>query len=231
MCQNTEFSLVCIWTEYRDLFVNLCIQTEYKKIRTRTSSLFRYFSRSATVTDIQWVLIIWKMRNLTLERKIVILKIIAISRIVFLSFITNKIIAPQKVYDDSLHEWKLILLYLIEESFGTSFKLHSNLIFKSNKTKFFQLFYREIILNWIKNLAMMAEIPPCVLLQYLWYNKGIQVGKVSIHFFNIFWMLCFATFSNNFQPTWKFTFEMATISRLYHMFSMNVTLLHVYGQT
>ena len=150
MCQNTEFSLVCIWTEYRDLFVNLCIQTEYKKIRTRTSSLFRYFSRSATVTDIQWVLIIWKMRNLTLERKIVILKIIAISRIVFLSFITNKIIAPQKVYDDSLHEWKLILLYLIEESFGTSFKLHSNLIFKSNKTKFFQLFYREIILNWKK---------------------------------------------------------------------------------
>ena len=126
------------------------------------------------------------MRNLTLERKIVILKIIAISKIVFLSFITNKIITPQKVYDDSLHEWKLILLYLIEESFGTSFKLHSNLIFKSNKTKFFQLFYREIILNWIKNLAMMAEIPPCVLLQYLWYNKGIQVGKVSIHFFNIF---------------------------------------------
>ena len=126
------------------------------------------------------------MRNLTLEGKIVILEIIAISKIVFLSFITNKIIAPQKLYDDSLHEWKLILLYLIEESFGTSFKLHSNLIFKSNKTKFFQLFYREIILNWIKNLAMMAEIPPCVLLQYLWYNKSVQVGKVSIHFFNIF---------------------------------------------
>ena len=90
------------------------------------------------------------MRNLTLEGKIVILEIIAISKIVFLSFITNKTIAPQKLYDDSLHEWKLILLYLIEESFGTSFKLHSNLIFKSNKTKFFQLFYREIILNWKK---------------------------------------------------------------------------------
>ena len=150
MCSNTEFFLVCIWTEYRDLFVNLRIQTEYKKIRTRKSSLFGYFSRSETVTDIQWVLKIWKMRNLTLEGKIFIFKIIVISKILFLSFITNKIIAPQKLYDDSLHEWKMILLYLIEESSGTSFKLHSNLIFKSNKTKFFQIFQREIILNWKK---------------------------------------------------------------------------------
>ena len=53
MYPNTEFFLVCIWPEYRDLFVNLCIQTEYKKIRTRKSSLFGYFSRSETVTDIQ----------------------------------------------------------------------------------------------------------------------------------------------------------------------------------
>ena len=77
--------------------------------------------------------------------------------------IPNKIIAFQcssirRLYDDSFHEWKLILLYLIEKSFGTSFKFHSNLLFKSNKTKFFPSFYREIILKWKKYLAMMAEI-------------------------------------------------------------------------
>ena len=42
-----------------------------------------------TVTDIQRVLRIWKMRNLTLKGKIVIFKTIAASKIVFQSFITN----------------------------------------------------------------------------------------------------------------------------------------------
>ena len=29
---------------------------------------------------------------------------------------------------------------------------------------------------------MMAEIPSCILSQYLWYNKSIQVDKASNHF-------------------------------------------------
>ena len=41
------------------------------------------------VTDIQRVLKIWKMRKLTLEGKIVIFKTVAISKIVFQSFITT----------------------------------------------------------------------------------------------------------------------------------------------
>ena len=66
--------------------------------------------------------------------------------------IPRKIIALQcswirRLYDDSFHEWKLIPLYLIEKLFGSSFKFHSNLLFKGNKTKFFPSFYREIILN------------------------------------------------------------------------------------
>ena len=59
--------------------------------------------------------------------------------------------------------------------------VNSNLFFKSHKTKFFPSFYREIILNWKIHLAMMAEISSCILSQYLWYNKTIQVDKVSIH--------------------------------------------------
>ena len=43
--------------------------------------------------------------------------------------IPKKIIAFQgswlrTIYDNSFHEWKLILLYLIEKSFGTSFKFY-----------------------------------------------------------------------------------------------------------
>ena len=42
-----------------------------------------------TVIDIQWVLKIWKIRNLVLEGKIVIFETIAISKIVFQEFITT----------------------------------------------------------------------------------------------------------------------------------------------
>ena len=42
-----------------------------------------------TLTDIQRVLKIWKLRNFKLKGKIVIVKIIAISKIVFQSIITT----------------------------------------------------------------------------------------------------------------------------------------------
>ena len=143
-----------------------------------------------TITDIQQVLNIWKMRNLTLEGKIAVFKTIAISKIVFQSFtatvpkhimnelekiqkaflwksstpkinhetlcndykggglknvdIPNKIIALQcswirRLYNNSFHEWKLIPLYLIEKSFGRSFKFRSNLLFKIIKQSFSHL--------------------------------------------------------------------------------------------
>ena len=85
------------------------------------------------------------------------------------------------LYNNSFHEWKLIPLCVIEKSFGRSFKFHSYLLFKSNETKFFPSFYREIILYWKKHLVMMTEIPSCILSQYLWYNANIQI-KTFIHF-------------------------------------------------
>ena len=76
----------------------------------------------------------------------------------------------------------MILFYLTEKSFGRSIKFHSNLLFKSNKTKFFPSSCREIILYWKKHLAMMTGISSCILSQHLWYNANIQVDKLSIHF-------------------------------------------------
>ena len=101
--------------------------------------------------------------------------------------IPKKIIALQcswikRLYVNSFHEWKLIPPYLIEKSFGTSFKLPSNLLIKSNKTKFFPSFYRQIILNWKKCLAMITEVPSSILSQYLWYNRSIQVNSSSVYF-------------------------------------------------
>lgn len=76
----------------------------------------------------------------------------------------------------------LIPLHVIEKSFGTSFKFHSDMLNKSNKTKFFTSFYSKTFLNGKKHLAMMTEIPSCNLSRYLWYNESIQVDKASVHF-------------------------------------------------
>ena len=75
----------------------------------------------------------------------------------------------------------LIPLFLIKKSFGSSFKIHLNLFFTRNKIKLFSIF-----LYWKKYLAKKPEFPSCVLSQYLWCNKNIQVDKNSIYIVRFF---------------------------------------------
>ena len=49
------------------------------------------------VTNMQRVMKIWKMRKLTLERKIVIFKTIAISKVIFQAFITT---VPKHIFNE-----------------------------------------------------------------------------------------------------------------------------------
>ena len=100
--------------------------------------------------------------------------------------ILNRIINLQcswirRLYNNLFHERNLILLSLIKKPFGNSFKFHSNLFFKKNKTKFFPSFYKGMFLYWKKYLTRKPEIPSCILSQYLWYNGNIQVDKNSIY--------------------------------------------------
>ena len=75
--------------------------------------------------------------------------------------------------DSALRDWKI---------FCSPFKFRSNLLFKSIKTKFFLSFYQEAVLYWKKHLAMMNEIPSCILSRYLWFGANIRVDKTSIQF-------------------------------------------------
>ena len=132
------------------------------------------------IANTQRVLKLWKLRNLTVEGKVLIFKTLALSKIIFQAFVTpipiyvvtelekiqksflwenstskikhdtlcndykdgglknvdirKKIISLQcssikRLYDDSLHEWKVIPLHLISKIFGKSFIFHSNLSF------------------------------------------------------------------------------------------------------
>ena len=65
--------------------------------------------------------------------------------------------------------------------FGSSIKFHSNLLFKTNKIKFFPSFYRKIFLYWKRYLTKKPELPCCILSQYLWYNKNVEVDNNSTY--------------------------------------------------
>ena len=41
----------------------------------------------------------------------------------------------KRLYDDCFHEWKIILFYQLNKTFGPSFKFHSNLSFKKSSLK------------------------------------------------------------------------------------------------
>ena len=69
----------------------------------------------------------------------------------------------RRLYNHSFYEWKVILLYLIGESFGSLFKFHSKSLFECNAISQIQ----EIVLNWEKHLAMMTEMRSCILAKYV----------------------------------------------------------------
>ena len=143
------------------------------------------------IANTQRVLKLWKLRNLTVEGKVLIFKTLALSKIIFQAFVTpipiyvvtelekiqksflwenstskikhdtlcndykdgglknvdirKKIISLQcssikRLYDDSLHEWKVIPLHLISKIFGKSFIFHSNLSFFKKTNQIIPIF-------------------------------------------------------------------------------------------
>ena len=85
--------------------------------------------------------------------------------------------------------------------------LHLNFIqihsLKVIKPSLIPSFYREIILNWKKHLAMITEIPSCILSQYLLYNGSIQVDNAYVYFLLNFSekKTCFPIMFRNFLVT------------------------------
>ena len=57
----------------------------------------------------------------------------------------------KKLYDDCLHEWKIIPLHLLNKCFGPSVKFYSNLPFKNKLLKDFPSFYKQMLMNSKKN--------------------------------------------------------------------------------
>ena len=89
-----------------------------------------------------------------------------------------------RLYEDSFHEWKVIPLKLIQQSFGSHFKFQSNLLFNISCINDFPSFYLDIFCNRKKYFSTNPETPLCILSQYLWFNKFVIVDNSYVNFNN-----------------------------------------------
>ena len=189
-----------------------------------------------TISKTQTVLKLWRLRRLSFEGKIIVFKSLAISKILYLSLLTNvpnniveeiikiqknflwnftapkikhsttrmnyqngslknvdvffKIISLQcswfiRLFDNSFHQRKVILLFFINKTFGEHFKFHSNFDFSDDTVKCFPSFYKSMFLNSKKLLYVNPCVPSCILNQVLWFNKFIQIKPVFYKKFSL----------------------------------------------
>ena len=94
----------------------------------------------------------------------------------------------KRLYDNSLHEWKIIPLHLISRTFGKSFIFHSNLSFKKKLIKLFSSFYKEILLNWKTFFSKLPETLPVFCLSFYGMISTFELMKamyISLGFHKI----------------------------------------------
>ena len=87
----------------------------------------------------------------------------------------------RRLYDDYFHEWKLIPLHLITMLIGSKFKFHSNIFLKKHHLKKLLPFYKDIFFNWKTHFSSVPETPACLLSQFLWFNKYIQIEDNPVY--------------------------------------------------
>ena len=87
----------------------------------------------------------------------------------------------KKLYDESFHEWKIIPLTLIKNTFGQCFIFHSNLDFNVSLNSFPE-FYINIFHSWKNTFAFLSLTPSCLRSQFLWFNKDIKINNKPFHF-------------------------------------------------
>ena len=94
----------------------------------------------------------------------------------------------KRLYDESLHEWKVIPNYLITQALGDNFRFHSNLkfnkFFRNSLKSTLPIFYQDLFTNWSKNLCSPVMLPSAIASQFLWHNRFIEIDVKTIYWSN-----------------------------------------------
>ena len=86
----------------------------------------------------------------------------------------------KRLFDENVHDWKILSLHTIHKSLGKKFVFHSNLKVNKKLTKSFLKYYRGIINIWGSKFSCQKLVPSGILSQFLWFNSQIQIGNKSV---------------------------------------------------
>ena len=100
--------------------------------------------------------------------------------------IKSKLISLQcswvkKLYDESFHEWKIIPLTIIKNTFGECFIFHSKLDFSVSVNSLLE-FYINIFHSWKNIFAFLSLTPSCLRSHFLWFNKDFKINNTPFDF-------------------------------------------------
>ena len=88
-----------------------------------------------------------------------------------------------RLFDDNVHDWKIIPFVFINKYLGKYLKFHSNLNIHCWLIKKFPKYYQEIIGNWSQKLSCIAKMDSAILSQFTSQLIG-NSDTVGVFFFN-----------------------------------------------
>ena len=86
----------------------------------------------------------------------------------------------KRLYDENVHNWKIIPSYLIKTIFWENFKFSPCLDPSIRSLKNVPNFYKVLITNWTKCLSCSLSLPSQILSQFLWFNSNIKIYNKNI---------------------------------------------------
>ena len=77
----------------------------------------------------------------------------------------------RRLFDNKVHQWKVIPLYLIQKYLCKNFKFHSNLDLRKSRLRKFLKYYQEVLYTWGKFLSSSPNSPLAIISQFIWLKK------------------------------------------------------------
>ena len=88
----------------------------------------------------------------------------------------------KRLFQDDVHDWEVIPLFLIGKDLGKNFKFHNNIDINNDILSKFLPFYQDIFIKWINNFTAKPALPSMVLFEFIWFNSNINVDSKPVHF-------------------------------------------------
>ena len=88
----------------------------------------------------------------------------------------------KRLFEDDLHDWKVMPLFLIGNHLGKNFKFHNNIDISNDILSEFPSFYQDIFRKWINNFTSKPTFPSMILSVFIWFNSNTKVDCKPVHF-------------------------------------------------